>query len=302
MRLEEGKTLLQTVASGDATYNLYYGNKLYEIKNGIEDRSVAASVPEETYQELLSMFKQSEEYKQYDEYQAEHGTANISAQPSQVQTQAQSQNTAELDVLNKQIASLQQQMQSLNATNSNLQQQLNQANSAVASEKQKTANVEAEMKRLQESMEAKKEEMGDDEDDEDDDDEYETSGASANKFQIIGVVLMTMTLLVSGFSFVKLNKKLMTLTEQSSEPANTDTLTLTIDGEQYEINASQIELKDGESSISVYGLMTTNENGEKTKQVIPLGEIKVENTADSTDSTEATAPAETESGDNGGNE
>lgn len=296
MKLENGKTLLQQIDSEDGTYNLYYGNEVYEVKNGIEDRSIEGmTVPKDAYEQILDAFKQSDEFKQFDEYKEAHGGITTPQQPVQ-QSQSAAQNTAEIDemskqidVLNKQIAALQQQLQTSSSMNAQLQQEVAMARE---DEKRKVAEAEEKAKQALAQVQAKSESDEDDESDE----EYGRP-VIGGILQIFSIVVAVTTLAFCMFGMSKINGNVKTLVKQSSDTQASDTLTLTIDGESYEINASQIELQNGESSVAVYGLMTTNQNGEKVKKVIPLGEIKVENNAskntesteNSTDSTDTNA-------------
>lgn len=294
MKLEEGKTLLQQVQSGSDVYNLYYGNRIYEVKNGIEDRSLEGmSVPQETYEQILETFKQSDEFKQYDEYKETHGGSNtVPSQPTPAPTapvqQQASQDSAEIsatkqqvDALNKQIVALQQQLQTTSSMNAQLQQEV-----AIAKEEEKKKVAEAEEKAKQAvaQMQQVQSEPAEDDDDEDGYVKPDITG----KLQIVSIVATVLTLAFCVFGMSKISGNVKSLIKQATEPTTTDTLTLTIDGESYEITASQIELQNGESSVAVYGLMTTNQNGEKVKKVIPLGEIKVENSSsESTENTDA---------------
>ena len=48
---------------------------------------------------------------------------------------------------------------------------------------------------------------------------------------------------------------------------------ININGETYEIPMAKVDVNSGETKIIIYGISTTNRNGQITNKAIPLGEF-----------------------------
>ena len=295
MALEEGKTLLQTVSDGKSDFNLYYGNILYPIdSNGKEDRSIQVKIPDDQYGQILEAYLA--------EHKEAQKTETALAQPAKpVQQPVQNTADSEKDVLQKQVAALQQQLQSLSKANATLQQEKTAANAIADEAKRQAAQAQSQLSEKAvpvqlkpEPAKPKAQEEAEESNDEDDD-EYE-EGESKIKGKLTTVLLVFLMLLSAfqTFAVITVNKKINKMNSADSQKVEekTDKVNLTIDGETYQIDATQVQLEEGQTVVNVYGLMTTNKDGKKVNSVIPLGEIKVEQAEKA--AAEATATPEAE--------
>lgn len=295
MALEEGKTLLQTVSDGKSNFNLYYGNILYPVdSDGKEDRNNQVKIPDDQYGQILEAYLA--------EHKEAQKTETAPVQPAKpVQQSAQNTADSEKDVLQKQVAALQQQLQSLSKANATLQQEKTAANAIADEAKRQAAQAQSQLSPVQPKSEPAKPkaqakpEEGDDEDEEDDD-EYEEGRGKGIKEKLTTLLLVFLMLLSAfqTFAVITVNKKINKMNSADSQKVEekTDKVNLTIDGETYQIDATQVQLEEGQTVVNVYGLMTTNKDGKKVNSVIPLGEIKVEQAEKA--AAEATATPEAE--------
>lgn len=281
MVLEEGKTLLQTVSDGKSNFNLYYGNILYPVdSNGKEDRNNQVKIPDDQYSQILEAYLA--------EHKEAQKTETAPVQPAKPAQQS-AQNTAdsEKDVLQKQVAALQQQLQSLSKANATLQQEKTAANAIADEAKRQAAQAQSQLSQpaapvqpKSEPAKPKAQEEPEESDDEDDDDEYEEGRERGIKEKLTTLLLVFLMLLSAfqTFAVITVNRKINKMNSADSQKVEekTDKVNLTIDGETYQIDATQVQLEEGQTVVNVYGLMTTNKDGKKVNSVIPLGEIKVE--------------------------
>lgn len=296
MALEEGKTLLQTVSDGKSNFNLYYGNILYPVdSNGKEDRNNQVKIPDDQYSQILEAYLA--------EHKEAQKTETAPVQPAKpVQQPVQNTADSEKDVLQKQVAALQQQLQSLSKANATLQQEKTAANAIADEAKRQAAQAQSQLSQpaapvqpKSEPAKSKVQEESEESDDEDDD-EYEEGRGRGIKEKLTTLLLVFLMLLSAfqTFAVITVNKKINKMNSADGQKVEekTDKVNLTIDGETYQIDATQVQLEEGQTVVNVYGLMTTNKDGKKVNSVIPLGEIKVEQ-AEKTEA-EATATPETE--------
>lgn len=295
MALEEGKTLLQTVSDGESDFNLYYGNILYPVdSDGKEDRSNQVKIPDDQYRQILETYLA--------EHKEAQKTETAPVQPAKpVQQPVQNTADSEKDVLQKQVAALQQQLQSLSKANATLQQEKTAANAIADEAKRQAAQAQSQLSQaavpVQPKPEPAKPKIQEEaEESDDEDDEYEEGGESKIKGKLTTVLLVFLMLLSSfqTFAMITVSKKINKMNSAGDQKVEekTDKVNLTIDGETYQIDATQVQLEEGQTVVNVYGLMTTNKDGKKVNSVIPLGEIKVEQAEKA--AAEATATPETE--------
>lgn len=296
MALEEGKTLLQTVSDGKSDFNLYYGNILYPVdSNGKEDRSNQVKIPDDQYRQILEAYLA--------EHKEAQKTETAPAQPAKpVQQPVKNTADSEKDVLQKQVAALQQQLQSLSKANATLQQEKTAANAIADEAKRQAAQAQSQLSQPTAPVQPKSEpakpkaQEEPEESDDEDDDEYEEGRESKIKGKLTTVLLVFLMLLSAfqTFAVITVNKKINKMNSADGQKVEekTDKVNLTIDGETYQIDATQVQLEEGQTVVNVYGLMTTNKDGKKVNSVIPLGEIKVEQAEKA--AAEATATPETE--------
>lgn len=295
MALEEGKTLLQTVSDGESDFNLYYGNILYPVdSDGKEDRSNQVKIPDDQYRQILETY-----LAEHKEAQKTETAPVLPAKP--VQQPVQNTADSEKDVLQKQVAALQQQLQSLSKANATLQQEKTAANAIADEAKRQAAQAQSQLSQaavpVQPKPEPAKPKVQEEaEESDDEDDEYEEGGESKIKGKLTTVLLVFLMLLSSfqTFAMITVSKKINKMNSAGDQKVEekTDKVNLTIDGETYQIDATQVQLEEGQTVVNVYGLMTTNKDGKKVNSVIPLGEIKVEQAEKA--AAEATATPETE--------
>lgn len=299
MALEEGKTLLQTVSDGKSNFNLYYGNILYPVdSDGKEDRNNQVKIPDDQYSQILEAYLA--------EHKEAQKTETAPVQPAKpVQQPVQNTADSEKDVLQKQVAALQQQLQSLSKANATLQQEKTAANAIADEAKRQAAQAQSQLSQPTAPVQPKSEpakpkaqaepEESDDEDEEDDD-EYEEGRGKGIKEKLTTLLLVFLMLLSAfqTFAVITVNKKINKINSADGQKVEekTDKVNLTIDGETYQIDATQVQLEEGQTVVNVYGLMTTNKDGKKVNSVIPLGEIKVEQAEKA--AAEATATPEAE--------
>ena len=296
MALEEGKTLLQTVSDGKSDFNLYYGNILYPVdNNGKEDRSNQVKIPDDQYGQILEAYLA--------EHKEAQKTETAPAQPAKpVQQPVQNTVDSEKDVLQKQVAALQQQLQSLSKANATLQQEKTAANAIADEAKRQAAQAQSQLSQAAVPVQPRPEpakpkvQKEIEESDDEDDGEYEEGGGSKIKGKLTTVLLVFLMLLSAfqTFAMVTVSKKINKMNSADNQKTEevTDKVNLTIDGETYQIDATQVQLEEGQTVVNVYGLMTTNKDGKKVNSVIPLGEIKVEQAEKA--AAEATATPEAE--------
>lgn len=289
MALEEGKTLLQTVSDGKSNFNLYYGNILYPVdSDGKEDRNNQVKIPDDQYGQILEAYLA--------EHKEAQKTETAPVQPEKpVQQPVQNTADSEKDVLQKQVAALQQQLQSLSKANATLQQEKTAANAIADEAKRQAAQAQSQLSQPAAPVQPKSQEESEESDDEDDD-QYEEGRGRGIKEKLTTLLLVFLMLLSAfqTFAVITVNKKINKMNSADGQKVEekTDKVNLTIDGETYQIDATQIQLEEGQTVVNVYGLMTTNKDGKKVNSVIPLGEIKVEQ-AEKT-AAEATATPEAE--------
>ena len=294
MALEEGKTLLQTVSDGKSNFNLYYGNILYPVdSDGKEDRNNQVKIPDDQYGQILEAYLA--------EHKEAQKTETAPVQPSKPAQQS-AQNTAdsEKDVLQKQVAALQQQLQSLSKANATLQQEKTAANAIADEAKRQAAQAQSQLSQPAAPVQPKSEPAKpkaqaepEESNDEDEEDEGRGKGIKEKLTTLLLVFLMLLSAFQT-FAVITVNKKINKMNSADSQKVEekTDKVNLTIDGETYQIDATQVQLEEGQTVVNVYGLMTTNKDGKKVNSVIPLGEIKVEQAEKA--SAEATATPEAE--------
>ena len=296
MALEEGKTLLQTVSDGKSNFNLYYGNILYPVdSDGKEDRNNQVKIPDDQYGQILEAYLA--------EHKEAQKTETAPVQPEKpVQQPVQNTADSEKDVLQKQVAALQQQLQSLSKANATLQQEKTAANAIADEAKRQAAQAQSQLSQAAVPVQPRPEpakpkvQKKIEESDDEDDGEYEEGSGSKIKGKLTTVLLVFLMLLSSfqTFAMITVSKKINKMNSAGDQKVEekTDKVNLTIDGETYQIDATQVQLEEGQTVVNVYGLMTTNKDGKKVNSVIPLGEINVEQ-AEKTEA-EATATPETE--------
>lgn len=296
MALEEGKTLLQTVSDGKSNFNLYYGNILYPVdSDGKEDRNNQVKIPDDQYGQILEAYLA--------EHKEAQKTETAPVQPEKpVQQPVQNTADSEKDVLQKQVAALQQQLQSLSKANATLQQEKTAANAIADEAKRQAAQAQSQLSQPAAPVQPKSEpakpkaQEESEESDDEDDDQYEEGRGRGIKEKLTTLLLVFLMLLSAfqTFAVITVNKKINKMNSAGGQKVaeKTDKVNLTIDGETYQIDATQVQLEEGQTVVNVYGLMTTNKDGKKVNSVIPLGEIKVEQ-AEKT-AAEATATPETE--------
>ena len=296
MALEEGKTLLQTVSDGKSNFNLYYGNILYPVySDGKEDRNNQVKIPDDQYSQILEAYLA--------EHKEAQKTETAPVQPAKpVQQPVQNTADSEKDVLQKQVAALQQQLQSLSKANATLQQEKTAANAIADEAKRQAAQAQSQLSQPAAPVQPKSEptkpkaQAETEESDDEDDDEYEKGRGKGIKEKLTTLLLVFLMLLSAfqTFAVITVNKKInkMNSTDSQKVEEKTDKVNLTIDGETYQIDATQVQLEEGQTVVNVYGLMTTNKDGKKVNSVIPLGEIKVEQAEKA--ASEATATPEAE--------
>lgn len=296
MALEEGKTLLQTVSDGKSNFNLYYGNILYPVdSNGKEDRNNQVKISDDQYSQILEAYLA--------EHKEAQKTETAPVQPAKpVQQPVQNTADSEKDVLQKQVAALQQQLQSLSKANATLQQEKTAANAIADEAKRQAAQAQSQLSQPAAPVQPKSEpakpkaQEESEESDDEDDDQYEEGRGRGIKEKLTTLLLVFLMLLSAfqTFAVITVNKKINKMNSADAQKVEekTDKVNLTIDGETYQIDATQVQLEEGQTVVNVYGLMTTNKDGKKVNSVIPLGEIKVEQ-AEKT-AAEATATPEAE--------
>ena len=296
MALEEGKTLLQTVSDGKSNFNLYYGNILYPVdSDGKEDRNNQVKIPDDQYGQILEAYLA--------EHKEAQKTETAPVQPEKpVQQPVQNTADSEKDVLQKQVAALQQQLQSLSKANATLQQEKTAANAIADEAKRQAAQAQSQLSQPAAPVQPKSEpakpkaQEESEESDDEDDDEYEEGRGRGIKEKLTTLLLVFLMLLSAfqTFAVITVNKKINKMNSADGQKVEekTDKVNLTIDGETYQIDATQVQLEEGQTVVNVYGLMTTNKDGKKVNSVIPLGEIKVEQTEKT--AAEATATPEAE--------
>ena len=296
MALEEGKTLLQTVSDGKSNFNLYYGNILYPVdSDGKEDRNNQVKIPDDQYGQILEAYLA--------EHKEAQKTETAPVQPEKpVQQPVQNTADSEKDVLQKQVAALQQQLQSLSKANATLQQEKTAANAIADEAKRQAAQAQSQLSQSAAPVQPKSEpakpkaQEESEESDDEDDDEYEEGRGRGIKEKLTTLLLVFLMLLSAfqTFAVITVNKKINKMNSADGQKVEekTDKVNLTIDGETYQIDATQVQLEEGQTVVNVYGLMTTNKDGKKVNSVIPLGEIKVEQAEKA--AAEATATPEAE--------
>lgn len=296
MALEEGKTLLQTVSDGKSNFNLYYGNILYPVdSDGKEDRNNQVKIPDDQYGQILEAYLA--------EHKEAQKTETAPVQPEKpVQQPAQNTADSEKDVLQKQVAALQQQLQSLSKANATLQQEKTAANAIADEAKRQAAQAQSQLSQPAAPVQPKSEpakpkaQEESEESDDEDDDQYEEGRGRGIKEKLTTLLLVFLMLLSAfqTFAVITVNKKINKMNSADGQKVEekTDKVNLTIDGETYQIDATQVQLEEGQTVVNVYGLMTTNKDGKKVNSVIPLGEIKVEQAEKA--AAEATATPEAE--------
>ena len=296
MALEEGKTLLQTVSDGKSNFNLYYGNILYPVdSDGKEDRNNQVKIPDDQYGQILEAYLA--------EHKEAQKTETAPVQPEKpVQQPVQNTADSEKDVLQKQVAALQQQLQSLSKANATLQQEKTAANAIADEAKRQAAQAQSQLSQPAAPVQPKSEpakpkaQEESEESDDEDDDQYEEGRGRGIKEKLTTLLLVFLMLLSAfqTFAVITVNKKINKMNSADGQKVEekTDKVNLTIDGETYQIDATQVQLEEGQTVVNVYGLMTTNKDGKKVNSVIPLGEIKVEQAEKA--AAEATATPEAE--------
>ena len=296
MALEEGKTLLQTVSDGKSNFNLYYGNILYPVdSDGKEDRNNQVKIPDDQYGQILEAYLA--------EHKEAQKTETAPVQPEKpVQQPVQNTADSEKDVLQKQVAALQQQLQSLSKANATLQQEKTAANAIADEAKRQAAQAQSQLSQPAAPVQPKSEpakpkaQEESEESDDEDDDQYEEGRGRGIKEKLTTLLLVFLMLLSAfqTFAVITVNKKINKMNSADGQKVEekTDKVNLTIDGETYQIDATQVHLEEGQTVVNVYGLMTTNKDGKKVNSVIPLGEIKVEQAEKA--AAEATATPEAE--------
>lgn len=277
--LQDGETCLAKVTLANSStgekhkYKVLYGNHCVPLDGGSLDR-----MPEEQYRQALQRFLDKHpDYEEPDQQKADSSAAE------EVTNAASAKPDGEA------------------ASNPQQQQEIEELKAALAREReshqQDLMRYEADQQTspVQQDVETLATDADNDETEEEEDEN--DAGKQAKHIRVLLVLLTILSLFSLCFSFVSAAGMFISMEQdESSKQTTTDKTTLTINGNEYEITTSQTELDNGESVISVYGLKTTNDNGEKKNEVIPLGEIKISTAtgtvADKTENAQETATPE----------
>ena len=144
-------------------------------------------------------------------------------------------------------------------------------------EEMKKKEEEERLRKEVESIDKLPSDMFDDEDENeetDDDDTYSNkpirheSGSNPPMFIFILIIVLLVANLAAG-AFNAWN------TYSSTQNAQNKRINLTIGEKTYEVPSSEIP-EAGDSTVVLYGIITTNVNGEVKRTAVPLGEVKVE--------------------------
>lgn len=137
-------------------------------------------------------------------------------------------------------------------------------------------------------------EMNEEEEDGEDED-YEDEAPKTPLLVIIGlavaVILSGASAALGVLNLITAPSATVTDTETNDEKAEN---VLIINGEEYTIEESEISLEDGQSSMAVYGIITTNKDGKAVKKVVSLGDADITNGTTSTTTKTETTPEATE--------
>lgn len=136
----------------------------------------------------------------------------------------------------------------------------------------------------------------DDEPDENDEDDYveETRQSKGKGIIIICIITLLATLVGNGFTIYTLLTQNNNQTEDVEETKK-KTITLDIDGQQYQIEMDNSNIVEGDTQVTVYGIASTNKDGKITNKVIPMGNLMLEGNSDNSDSSDKTAKSENSS-------
>ena len=237
MALEEAKTLLQTVSDGKSNFNLYYGNILYPVdSDGKEDRNNQVKIPDDQYGQILEAYLA--------EHKEAQKTETAPVQPEKpVQQPVQNTADSEKDVLQKQVAALQQQLQSLSKANATLQQEKTAANAIADEAKRQAAQAQSQLSQPAAPVQPKSEpakpkaQEESEESDDEDDDQYEEGRGRGIKEKLTTLLLVFLMLLSAfqTFAVITVNKKINKMNSADGQKVEekTDKVNLTIDGETY---------------------------------------------------------------------
>lgn len=251
--LEIGKTKIgqsQIKFEGEVkSVDVFYGNIAFvKAKDGTNKQ---VKLPKETYDDILKAFLTGPGGKIY-----KVPNPNEAKQIEEILSNkvAEGINTAHFERVEKSIES---------------------TNSRIVGVEQQIAGTTASLQEIKEMVSKINEES------DEDDEEYEDDEPS--KTPLLVIIGLIVAILLSGASaaFAALNfiseDSTPTVTETNNDKKSENTLV--INGEEYTIEQSEINLDDGESNMAVYGIITTNENGKAVKKVIPLGNTDLSGSA-----------------------
>lgn len=257
-------------------FQIRYGNKVHEILPNGEVSEKSSKIPEDIYQKYLDKYMKSIEKK-----------INLMNTQKEIQNNNNEQNQQN-ELLEKNIAEkkhLENEVQNLQSIVKNQQSEIAEKQRKINEIEQNKAYVQTQLEYQIKQLTEEKTIL------EQQTEEVEAVEAKNKKRHLVDRTLIVLTLISvlasSGFVF-------FTSMNHDSETNNkaVDKLTLYIDGEEYNIEKSQVELAEGESNISIYALRVTNKDGKQINDVIPLGELKL--SADTQENNSTEAPVSTE--------
>lgn len=263
MRLEEGKTkigLFPSAKKAGEMIPVYYGNIIR-----MDDGSTA-KLREEKYNMFLQKFKESDEYKKYDDYKEEQ--EKIRQQQIKAEQEAKAAKEAEFERHKDELRAagmerMEKQVSAVVAEMGNLSQRQVQT-------EQTLEEIRYGLKQVIDATAPDEPDPNEIEDDEDEE-EYEKGGGIGILATLALVLILVLSLISAGLSAYQF----FAPSEKDVEQPK-DKITITLDGQTYEIESETIEIGNGESAIQLYGIKTTNNNGKTEKEIVPIGNIKVE--------------------------
>lgn len=106
-----------------------------------------------------------------------------------------------------------------------------------------------------------------DDDDEEDDEEYDEEPRRKNSVLSILLKVFMVLSLIGIDAYVVMNVR----NKMAAAPQKEQTVQLDIDGKTYEVKLNYADLAEGQTKITLYGIVTSNQDGSVKTSLVPMG-------------------------------
>lgn len=331
-KLIPGETVIASLDAKDSTgkttkYTIYFGNKVLPRRNGKMMR-----LPLDTYNKMLVDFFQkggADDYEVPTDAERKAAIAKVNTDEinyikgiiakqkaeEEAKRKAEEEEKARKAAEEEAARKREEEEKAKAEEEARIRAEAEARLAAEEAEKQRKAEEERKVQELMQQMKNNQvaakpsspeiqpvntvdDEPDEDDEDEDDTDDEEYEEAPHRKSSVLSVIVKTFMVLsllvIDAYVVMNVCNKL------TATPEKQQTVQLDIDGTTYEIKMNYADLADGQTKVTLYGLVTTNQDGKMKTTAVPMGELDLkdikfangEATASASPNAEATATLE----------